>query len=344
MRVRATFAMLSASLATPVHAVEVTVQNDSLSGFGSAVVVGGFATGEKAGSWLTSPCDGNVRAVQVFWRSQTGTSGETIHSAIEIFRAGTFPSAGALALTIGGPVLTDSVLNEYRYLDENQTLPVVVPVVANETFVVSLQFDGAIGAADPSVVRDVDGNQSGRNAILANFGGNFTWFDSALLGVGGDWVIRAVVDCAAVAQEADVGVEMETDPAQYSAGQPLTYTIVIDNAGPVASPMNTVVDVFPSAFGAPTWTCVGSGGATCPSSGNGNIGHSIGLPVGGFVTYMVNGTVAAGTTGTLTNSVAAIVGGAVTDPLTGNNTATTNTVAGGAVPIFADGFEPESIP
>jgi uncharacterized repeat protein (TIGR01451 family) len=342
MRIRSAMTMLGASVAFTAHAAEVTVQNDSLTGFGSAVVVGGFIAGEKAASWLTSPCNGNVRAVQVFWRSQTGTSGETIHSAIEIFRSGTFPDPGALALTIGGPVLTDSVLNEFRYLDENQTLPVNVPVTADETFVVSLQFDTSVGASDPSVVRDVDGNQSGRNAILANLAGNFVWFNSATLGVAGDWVIRAVVDCVAVAQEADVGVGMVTDPAQYIAGQALTYTIVIDNAGPVASANNTVVDVFPAAYIAPTWTCVGSGGATCPLSGSGNIGHNITLPVNGFVTYTVNGTVAVGTTGVVTNNVAAIVGGSVTDPLPGNNTATTNTLAGGTIVIFADGFEPDN--
>jgi uncharacterized repeat protein (TIGR01451 family) len=342
MRSRIAMTMLGASVACAAQSAEVTVQNDSLSEFGSAVVVTGFAGGEKAASWLTSPCNGNLRAVQVFWRSPTGTSGETIHSAIEIFRSGTFPEPGALALAIVGPVLTDSVLNEFRYLDENQTVPVNVPVTANETVVVSLQFDTAAVSGDPSVVRDVDGNQSGRNALLANLGGDFIWFNSSTLGVAGDWVIRAVVDCVAAAQEADVGVEIDTDPAQYIAGQALNYTIVIDNAGPVASPVNTVVDVFPAAYTAPTWACTGSGGATCPASGSGNIGHNISLPVNGFVTYTVSGIVAPGTTGNLTNNVSAIVGGAVTDPVPANNTATANTAAGGTIDIFADGFEVDS--
>ena len=55
-----------------------------------------FAGDEKAAAWLTSPCNGNVRATQVFWRSVTGTAPPTFGSAIEIFRAGTFPNPGAL--------------------------------------------------------------------------------------------------------------------------------------------------------------------------------------------------------------------------------------------------------
>jgi uncharacterized repeat protein (TIGR01451 family) len=334
--------LIAAGLAAGTHAAEVTVRNDSLNDLGTAVIVGGFAVGEKAASWLTSPCNGNLRAVQVFWRSASGTSGETIHSAIEISRNGTFPTPGVLAQEIGGPVLTDGVLNEYRYLDENQAVPLIVPVTENETFVVALVFDVAVAAGDPSVVRDVNGNQAGRNSLYADLGGTFIWFNSSTLGVQGDWVIRAVIDCAAGPQEADVGVDVMTTPAQYVAGQPLTYTIVIDNAGPVGSGTNTIVDIFPAAFTAPSWTCSGSGGATCPASGNGNLTQNVNLPNGGAVTFVVNGTVAAATTGVLTNSVTAVVGGSVTDPIPANNTATINTLAGGgSLPelIFENSFE-----
>lgn len=341
MKTQISAAMCAVCMALPTMAAEVTVQNDSLSDFGTAVIVGGFVVGEKAAAWLTSPCNGNVRAVQVFWRSPSGTTGQTIHSAIEISRNGTFPTPGALAQEIGGPVLTDGVLNEYRYLDENQAVPLIVPVTANETFVVALVFDAAAGAADPSVVRDTNGNQSGRNALLAELSpGTFVWFNSSSLGVQGDWVIRAVVDCAAGPQQADVGVDALTTPAQYVAGQALTYTIVIDNAGPVASTTTTIVDIFPAAFTAPSWTCSGTGGGTCSAAGTGNITQNVSLPAGADVTFNVSGTVAAGTTGMLTNSITAVVGGSVTDPVAANNTATTNTAAVSSMPlIFVDGFE-----
>ena len=333
--------MLAVALSSAAGAAEVTVQNDSLTDLGTASIVWGFVPGEKAASWLTSPCNGNLRAVQVFWRSPTGTTGDSIQNAIEIFRGGTFPNPGALAQSIIGPVLTDGVINEYRYLDENQVIPLIVPVTANETFVVSFTFETTqTQFSDPSVVRDSDGILAGRNALMADIGGTFLWFNSSTLGVTGDWVIRAVIDCAAGPQEADVGVAMATSPEQYTAGQPLTYTIVVDNAGPVASPSTTVVDVFPAAFTSAAWTCVGSGGATCPGSGTGSITHGVSLPALGAVTYTVTGTVALGTTGLLTNTVTAVVGGSVTDPSTLDNTATINTAAAVALPdLFQNGFE-----
>lgn len=333
-------AVFTAGVASGAHAAEVTVKNDSLTDFGSAVVVGGFAPGEMAASWLTSPCNGNLRAVQLFWRSPSGTTGQSILPTIDILRSGSFPTPGVLAQAIIGPVLTDGVLNEFRYLDDNMAVPLIVPVTMNETFVVALRFETAVGAGDASVVRDLDGNQSGRNALLAEISpGNFVWFNSATLGVQGDWVIRAVIDCAAVPQEADVGVGISTTPLQYTAGQALGYTIVIDNDGPLASTSTTIVDIFPAAYTSPTWTCSASAGASCPASGSGNIANNVVLPVGGLVTFSVNGIVAPGTTGTLTNSVTAVVGGGITDPLSANNTATANTLPANVDPVFADGFE-----
>ncbi len=342
MSIRSAILLLATSIAcvAPAHAVEVTVQNDSLTNFSSAVVVAGFVAGEKAASWLTSPCNGNLRAVQVFWRSEAAGTGESFHARIEISRAGTFPSPGVLAQEIGGPVLTDGVLNEFRHLDENMSVPLNVPVSASETFVVALEFAMAVSAGDASVVRDVDGNQSGRNALYAQLAPNtFAWFNSSAFGVNGDWVIRAVIDCPAGPQLADVRVSALATPAQYTAGQPLNYTIVIDNLGPLASPVNTVVDIFPAAYLSPVWTCTAAGGASCTAAGSDNITQGVGLPMGGSVTYSVNGTVAAGTTGALVNSATAVVGGSVTDPDSSNNTATTSTPAAGGELIFANGFE-----
>lgn len=334
-------ALLTALAGATAGAAEVTVRNDSLEALGTAAIVWGFVPGEKAGSWLTSPCNGNLRAVQVFWRSPAGTTGQTIHTAIDIHRAGTFPNPGDLALNISGPVLTDGVLNEYRYLDENQTIPIVVPVTANETVVVVFEFDTEpVEFVDPSITRDTDGNTSGRNSLYARLApGTFVWFDSATFGVQGDWIIRAVIDCVAGPQLADVGVGMQASLAQYLPGQPLGYTIVIDNAGPVASPTTTIVDIFPASYLTATWTCAASGGASCIASGSGNITQNVNLPVGGAVTYTVNGMVAVAATGLLANTVTAVVGGSVTDPEPLNNTLTLELTAGGGDLVFGNGFE-----
>ncbi len=138
-------------------ASEITIKNDSL-GVGTGNLVPGFVAGEKAASWLTSPCTGNIVAAQVFWRSLTGGAAQAYEDSLEIYRAGSFPDPGTLALTVGGPLLTDGVINEFRYLDENNSVPLIVPVTQGETFVLALTFAEAPDPAEgPSVVEDMDG-------------------------------------------------------------------------------------------------------------------------------------------------------------------------------------------
>lgn len=339
-------ALAMALACTAASAAEVTIRNDGLNDFGSAAIVWGFVPGEKAASWLTSPCDGTLRAVQIFWRSPTGTAAQQIHSAIEIFRSGTFPNPGELAETIAGPVLQDGALNEWRHLDENGLIPLAVPVTQDETFVVSFTFDTQpLPNLDPSITRDADGIQSHRNALYARLSsGTSMWMDSSALGLTGDWVIRAVVDCDAVSNSADVSVSMNANLNAYIAGQPLTYTAVVSNDGPGNASNVSIVDIFPPAFTNPSWTCTATAGASCPASGNGHITHAVNLPSGGSVTYEITGTVAASASGSLTNSLTAAVTG-IDDPDPANNTATLTLEPETDGPddfIFADGFEEPS--
>ena len=332
------FALATALFGAGAGAVEQTVQNDSLGNGDTGVLVYGFASNEAAASWLTSPCAGTLRAVQVFWRSPSGTQAQEIHDSVTVYRAGTFPNPGAQAAVVDGPVLTDGVVNEWRYLDENNTIPLAVSLAANEQFVVSFQFfTPPLTNSGPTVVRDTNGIQSGRNALLANIGGTFMWFDSATLGLTGDWVIRGVVDCPAGPQTADLVVGMNANPPAYTPGGPLVYTITVANTGPSAAAA-TVVDIFPASYANVSWVCQVTGGATCTASGNGNITQNISLPLGGVATYTVSGTVAPGTTGSLTNTATAVVGSPVTDPVSNNNTATVALQAD-TDRIFDDNFE-----
>ena len=182
--------------ASAAHAAEVVVQNDSLIAGAGGGIQAGFDPGESAAAWLTSPCDGNIVAAQVFWRSVDGTEPQSVEESIQILEAGSFPAPGTLLASIDGPLMTDSVINEFRYLDENLTIPLIVPVTSGQTFVVSFKFlNDPSPASGPSLVNDVDGCQAGRNTIDAV---GLGWVSSCLLGVGGDWVIRAVVDCQVV--------------------------------------------------------------------------------------------------------------------------------------------------
>jgi hypothetical protein len=181
-----------------LYGAEVVVQNDSVTEGSTGAIQAGFAAGESAAAWLTSPCDGTIVAVQIYWASLSGTTGQSFEDSITIYSGGAFPNPGAVAVELIAPVMTDSVLNEFRYLNEEQTVPISVPVVEDQTFVVSFKFATTPSPTNgPSVVTDTNGCQPGKNAIDCLFP-CFGWINACSLGVSGDFFIRAVVDCPSI--------------------------------------------------------------------------------------------------------------------------------------------------
>lgn len=181
------------ALAAPAPGAEVVVRNDSVEDFGEAVIVGDFIALEQAGARLTSPCDGAIVGVQILWLEGTPGHGQSLEQAIHIYDGSTFPTPGSQLEILEGPVMTPGYLNEWRYLDEAETIPLNVPVTAGQQFYVTLEFANPtdVGYGGPSVVRDVDGCQYGRNVLYAIPGG---WLNFCIF-LQGDLVIRAVVDC-----------------------------------------------------------------------------------------------------------------------------------------------------
>lgn len=186
--------LLATWIATvPAAADEVLVRNDSFDSGESAYIVGDFVAGEHAGVRLTSPCDGAIVAVQVAWLSVSQNGQQVQQRAIHIYANGPFPQPGQELLVLNGPLLTAGAFNEFRYADEAQTVPIDIAVTSGQRFYVTLEYDEAtnIQGGDPSIIRDVDGCQAGKNVLYAIPGG---WQNFCLY-LGGDVVIRAVVDC-----------------------------------------------------------------------------------------------------------------------------------------------------
>jgi hypothetical protein len=182
----------------PALAEDVVVQNDSIVDFGEAVIVGNFSPGEEAGVVLTSPCDGTIIAVEILWLEGVAGHGQSLEQAIRIYDEGSFPTPGPVLALLEGPVMTPGYWNRFEYLDEAQTIPLSVPVTTGQNLYVALEFynqtDVGLPEGGPSVVRDQDGCQAGRNMLYAIPGG---YLDFCLLLVG-DLGIRAVVECPGV--------------------------------------------------------------------------------------------------------------------------------------------------
>lgn len=109
-------------------------------------------------------------------------------------------------------------------------------------------------------------------------------------------------------------------------GTSITYTIVVTNPGPFDAVGATVTDNFPAELSNVEWTAVLAGGATGAAAGSGNISETVGIPVGGSITYTVTADISSSATGVLTNTVTVAAADTVIDVNTANNTATDTTL------------------
>ncbi|NOX57561.1 MAG: hypothetical protein GXP29_01715, partial [Planctomycetes bacterium] len=185
------------AITAPLQAAEQVVQNDVFAlDFSGAIIIGDFVIGEQGGARLTSPCDGNIVAIQIPWISNSGATPQTLQDSIHVFDGASFPIPGTELLLLDAPLLTPGALNEFRFIDENNTIPINVPVTAGQQFYVTLQYgeNTNIAGGDASIVRDTSGCTSGLNVLFASA----TWFDFCLFQIvtPGNVALRAVVDCA----------------------------------------------------------------------------------------------------------------------------------------------------
>ncbi|HEY6942292.1 DUF7507 domain-containing protein [Dokdonella sp.] len=120
----------------------------------------------------------------------------------------------------------------------------------------------------------------------------------------------------------DLAITKTDGAASATPGSPITYTIVASNAGPSTATNAIVADTLPAAILGATWTCVGTGGATCPASGSGDINATATIPASASVTFTVTGTVSAAASGTLVNTATVTPPAGTSDPNGGNNSAT----------------------
>jgi uncharacterized repeat protein (TIGR01451 family) len=118
---------------------------------------------------------------------------------------------------------------------------------------------------------------------------------------------------------ADVSVT-KYGPTSVAPNSPLTFKLLVANAGYVAANGSRLTDAVPAGLTNVTWTCQGAaGGAVCPNaSGSNAISETIAtFPAGSSLTYLVTGT--AGGSGTINNQVSLIPPVGVNDPDPSNN-------------------------
>ncbi|MDB5046422.1 MAG: hypothetical protein JWQ08_2472 [Deinococcus sp.] len=179
----------------------------------------------------------------------------------------------------------------------------------------------AAGSSTPSLGTQGTSSVSGAHRYPTGYGDNRgidTW---ALYPSG-----RPLYQNLATPGIADVSVTKTHSPAVLTLGQPLTYTITVTNTSTLARANGvSVTDAVPAAITGTTWTCTGTGGASCgASSGSGNtINATVNLPPTTSVTFTVSGTLSSTyASSTLSNTANATRGADTTDPNMSNNSST----------------------
>ena len=86
---------------------------------------------------------------------------------------------------------------------------------------------------------------------------------------------------------ADLAITKTPSAPTVNAGAPLTWTLVVTNAGPSTATDATVTDTFAPAFTGVTWTCTATAGSSCAAaSGVGDIATTVTLLAGGRATFV----------------------------------------------------------
>lgn len=137
--------------------------------------------------------------------------------------------------------------------------------------------------------------------------------------------------------EADLTIGKFDGVLTATPGGSVTYTITAFNPGPSNVSGTTVTDIFPPSLTC-TWTCVGSGGATCTAAGSGNISDTITpLPAGSGVLYTLSCAISPSATGNLINAASLTVPVGVFDPVPENNSSADVDILVAAPPASVSG-------
>ena len=146
------------------------------------------------------------------------------------------------------------------------------------------------------------------------------------------------------AQNVDLSITNSDGVTTASPGGNVVYTITASNAGPDTVFGARVIDTFPASLTC-SWTCAGSTGNTCAASGTGNINDAtVGLGVGGSVTYTATCAISPAATGTLVNTATILAPGTAVEAHIADNSATdSDTLAPIEPPTIAKAFGTQAI-
>lgn len=273
------------------------------------VIAGGCSLG---GHWGHVYVDGAGTGVPSLFVAATGPSAANQNTDITYtltYKNGGNADAGGTLVTFNTPPFT--TFSSFNAPGLTCTAP-----AAGATGTVSCAVGTlpAGGSGSFTVTTHINNGTAG-NVITA---GNYDISGTGVSPLLGPKVYTTITNNVAYA---NVGVAFQSGASTVAAGGTVTYVIEVTNAGPNAVNGATVTDNLPAQLTGASWTCAGSGGATCAASGSGSINDAAtSIPVGGKLTYTVTATVdPAAAAGQLANVASVSVPGGASDPDPSNN-------------------------
>lgn len=140
----------------------------------------------------------------------------------------------------------------------------------------------------------------------------------------------------AASLSSDLAISMSNQRNYVSGGEPVSYRIVVSNAGPAGVAGARVQDALDPEFSGASWTCQPGPGAVCGASGSGNLDQRVDLPPGGSLEFLLTATVAALPETPVSNLASVTPPSPIDDPQLGNNVATDGPDIRG---LYRNGFE-----
>jgi uncharacterized repeat protein (TIGR01451 family) len=132
---------------------------------------------------------------------------------------------------------------------------------------------------------------------------------------------NSATDVDGLTPQADLAITATDGQATAVPGSSVTYVVGVSNPGPSDVHGAQVNDPFSSPLTC-TWTCAGSGGATCTAGPVASpIADSVELPVGGAVGYVAVCAIDPAATGPLVTKAAVSPPAGVADPVSANDSA-----------------------
>ena len=113
------------------------------------------------------------------------------------------------------------------------------------------------------------------------------------------------IDINTVSRSFSIGATKNNGVTEVSPNQPITYTIVLSNAGPSTAENITVSDAYPMGFivSQVGYVALKANVSSPMADGQGNLSNTVTITPGGQITFTIVGNVAANASGILTNTV-----------------------------------------